>query len=146
MAEGRDIVRRCLRRRQPGRYQILAAINAVHTDAATTEHTDWGEIVLLYDQLLHFDRGAVVRLNRAVAVAEVEGPAVGLAQVDRLELERYHVFHTVRADLLRRLGRDTEAKDAYESAITLTANKAEREFLLGRRRMLGADSRGIIAP
>jgi RNA polymerase sigma-70 factor, ECF subfamily len=146
MAEGRDIVRRCLRRRQPGRYQILAAINAVHTDAATTEHTDWGEIVLLYDQLLHFDRSAVVRLNRAVAVAEVEGPAVGLAQVDRLELERYHVFHTVRADLLRRLGRDTEAKDAYESAITLTANKAEREFLLGRRRMLGADSRGIIAP
>jgi RNA polymerase sigma-70 factor (ECF subfamily) len=139
MAEGRDIVRRCLRRGQPGRYQILAAINAVHSDAPMSELTDWGQIVQLYDQLLFFDPSAVVRLNRAVAVAEVEGPAAGLAQVDGLELEPYHVFHAVRADLLRRLGRDAEARDAYGSAIALTANEAEREFLLARRRMFGGE-------
>jgi RNA polymerase sigma-70 factor, ECF subfamily len=138
MAEGRDIVRRCLRRGQPGRYQILAAINAVHSEAATSELTDWGEIVLLYGQLLHFDSSAVVRLNRAVAVAEVDGPAVGLAQIDKLELglERYYVFHAVRADLLRRLGRGPEAREAYDRAIALTANEAEREFLRTRRGML----------
>jgi RNA polymerase sigma-70 factor, ECF subfamily len=136
--EGREIVRRCLRRGQPGRYQILAAINAVHSDAATVEGTDWNQIVQLYDQLLYFDASSVVRLNRAVAVAEVDGPAAGLVDVDALEpeLERYHVFHAVRADLLRRLDRGAEARDAYDAALALSANGAEREFLQARRRMV----------
>jgi RNA polymerase sigma-70 factor (ECF subfamily) len=137
-SEGQEIVRRCLRRGHPGRYQILAAINAVHSDAATMERTDWGQIVQLYDQLLHFDPSSVVRLNRAVAVAEVDGPSAGLAEVNplQLELERYHVFHAVRADLLRRLDRVAEARDSYDAAIALSANVAEREFLHARRRML----------
>jgi RNA polymerase sigma-70 factor, ECF subfamily len=136
MAEGREIVRRCLRRGHPGRYQILAAINAVHSDAATMDLTDWGQIIQLYDQLLYFDPSAIVRLNRAVAVAEVEGPAIGLAEVDQLapELERYYVFHAVRADLFRRLGRAAEASDAYSAALALSANAAEREFLQARLR------------
>jgi RNA polymerase sigma-70 factor (ECF subfamily) len=126
--EGKAIVRRCLARNQPGPYQIQAAINAVHSEAPT----DWAQILALYDQLLAFTPSPVVALNRAVAVAEVHGPAAALELVDELELEGYHVFHAVRADLLRRLGRDTEAARAYEAAIARSENAVEREFLRGR--------------
>jgi RNA polymerase sigma-70 factor, ECF subfamily len=137
--EGQAIVRWCLRRNHPGQYQILAAINAVHSDADSVTATDWGQVLQLYDQLLVYDASPIVLLNRAVAVAELEGPAEGLELVDELELERYHVFHAVRADLLRRLGRVTEAAAAYEAAITRTDNMAERQFLAGRRRELTAE-------
>ena len=130
--EGQAIVRECLRRRQPGPYQIQAAINAVHSDAPTAEDTDWGQIVQLYDQLCAVAPGPVVSLNRAVAVAEVHGPAAALALVEDVKLDRYHLFHAIRADLLRRLGRDAEAATAYEAAIALTENTAERRFLEGR--------------
>jgi RNA polymerase sigma-70 factor (ECF subfamily) len=133
IAEGQDLVRRCLRRDQPGPYQIQAAINAVHSDPPT----DWTQILLLYDQLLSFTPSPVVALNRAVAVAEVEGPAAALALVDELALDGYHLFHAIRADLLRRLGRDAEAAQAYDTAIARTANAAERDFLERSRRSLG---------
>jgi RNA polymerase sigma-70 factor (ECF subfamily) len=129
VAEGQAIVRRCLARNQPGPYQIQAAINAVHSDAASAAETDWTQIRQLYDQLLAAAPSPVVALHRAVAVAEVDGPAAALALVDDLRLDRYHVFHSVRADLLRRLGRDTEAVAAYEAAIARTDNAAERDFL-----------------
>jgi RNA polymerase sigma-70 factor (ECF subfamily) len=132
IAEGQAIVRHCLRRNQPGPYQIQAAINAVHSDAASAAETDWSQIVALYDQLLAFTPSPVVALNRAVAVAEVRGAEAGLELVDGLDLDGYHVFHAVRADLLRRLGRDDEAALAYEAAIACTDNVVEREFL--RRR------------
>jgi RNA polymerase sigma-70 factor (ECF subfamily) len=128
--EGKAIVRRCLARNQPGPYQIQAAINAVHSEAPT----DWAQIVALYDQLLAFTPSPVVALNRAVAVGEVRGPAAALEIVDALELDGYHVFHAVRADLLRRLGRHDEAAAAYEAAIARSENEVEREFL--RRRLL----------
>jgi RNA polymerase sigma-70 factor (ECF subfamily) len=137
VAEGQDLVRRCLRRDQPGPYQLQAAINAVHSDAASAADTDWRQIVQLYDHLLALAPTPVVALHRAVAVAEVDGAATGLALVDALELPRHHVFHAVRADLLRRLGRDVEAAEAYEAAITLAGNEAEREFLRRRRQSLG---------
>jgi len=137
IAEGQEIVRRCLRRDQPGPYQIQAAINAVHSDAPTAADTDWVQILQLYDQLMSRAPSPIVALNRAVAVAEIEGPDAGLALVDVLDLDGYHVFHSVRADLLRRLGRDDEARRAYEAAIARTDNAAEREFLQGRRRTLG---------
>jgi RNA polymerase sigma-70 factor, ECF subfamily len=134
--EGQCMVKGCLRRNQGGPYQIQAAISAVHSDAPTVEATDWRQIVRLYDQLLMLDPSPVVSLNRAVAVAEVEGPGVALGLVDDLHLDRYHVFHAVRADLLRRLGRPIEARAAYEAAMAHTSNTRERNFLSRRRDVL----------
>jgi RNA polymerase sigma-70 factor (ECF subfamily) len=132
--EGQAIVRRCLRRNRPGFYQLQAAINAVHADAASAEQTDWSQIVALYDQLLALTPTPVVALNRAIAIGEVEGPAAALALVDELDLGGYHAFHATRADLLRRLGRDHEAASAYERAAALAPTDAERDFLrLGGR-------------
>jgi RNA polymerase sigma-70 factor (ECF subfamily) len=133
IAEGQSIVRQCLRRNEPGPYQIQAAINAVHSDAASVEATDWKQILALYDQHMAIAPSPVVALNRAVAVAEVEGPAVALALVDRIGLSAYRQYHAVRADLLRRLGRDADAAAAYESAIALSENAVEREFLERQR-------------
>ncbi|MFG3698035.1 RNA polymerase sigma factor [Micromonospora sp. NPDC047620] len=132
VAEGQALVRRCLRRDRPGPYQIQAAIAAVHSDAPSAAGTDWAQILLLYDQLTACAPGPVVALNRAVALAEVAGPAVALAAVDRLDLAGYHVFHAVRADLLRRLGRAGEAAEAYRTAAERTDNAAERAFLAAR--------------
>ena len=131
IAEGQAIVRRCLRRGHPGPYQIQAAINAVHADARSVSSTDWAQILQLYDQLLSVAPSPVVALNRAVAVCEVNGPAAALVVVDDLaaNLDAYYLFHAIRADLLRRLGRDAEAAVAYEAAIARTANNAERDFL-----------------
>ncbi len=132
--EGQAIVRRCLRRNQPGAYQLQAAINAVHADAATVEETDWSQIVALYDQLLAVAPTPVVALNRAIAIGEVQGPAAALALVEELDLDNYHPFHASRADLLRRLGRNTEATAAYERAAAMAPTDAERDFLrLGGR-------------
>jgi RNA polymerase sigma-70 factor (ECF subfamily) len=136
VVEGQQIVRGCLRRNEPGPYQVQAAIQAIHGDAPSTASTDWPQIVQLYDQLLAFDANPVAALNRAVAVAEAEGPAAALALVDALDLGTHHLFHAIRADLLRRLGRDAEASAAYETAITLTENGAERDFLRRRRAAL----------
>ena len=136
IAEGQDIVRQCLRRGQPGPYQIQAAINAVHSDAPVAAATDWPQILQLYDQLLSLASSPVVALNRAVAVAEVEGPSAALALIDGLDLDGYHLFHAIRADMLRRLGRDAEAELAYEAAIGRTQNAAERDFLRRRRQAL----------
>jgi len=136
IAEGQAIVRRCLRRNQPGPYQLQAAVNAVHSDAPAAADTDWRQILALYDQLLALTPTPVVALNRAVAVAEVEGPEAALALVDGLDLDGYHLFHAIRADLLRRLGRDGEATLAYDAAIALAQNAAELAFLEGRRRTL----------
>jgi RNA polymerase sigma-70 factor, ECF subfamily len=138
IAEGQAIVRRCLRRGQPGPYQIQAAINAVHSDAPTAAATDWGQILRLYDQLLSLAPSPVVALHRAVAVAEVSGPEAALRLLDGLDLDGYHLFHAIRADLLRRLGRDAEAAEAYQAAIARTDNAAERDFL---RRNLQAVTR-----
>ncbi|MFD1663651.1 RNA polymerase sigma factor [Streptomyces caeni] len=138
IAEGQALVRRCLRRSRPGPYQIQAAINAVHSDAPTAHATDWGQILQLYDQLMALAPSSVVALNRAVAVAEVRGPGKALGLVDALDLGGYHVFHAVRADLLRRMDRVAEAVRAYEAAIAL-ASGAERAFLQGRRRELVGD-------
>ncbi|WHT22409.1 RNA polymerase sigma factor [Crossiella sp. CA-258035] len=135
LREGQSIVEACIRRAQPGPYQLQAAINAVHGDPPPT---DWPAIRTLYDQLLTFTPTPVVALNRAVAVAEVDGPAVALTEVDRLDLPNYHLCHAIRADLLRRLGRTAEAVAAYERAIELTGNSAEREFLRRRRQALEA--------
>jgi RNA polymerase sigma-70 factor (ECF subfamily) len=134
IAEGQAIVRRCLRRNQPGPYQLQAAVNAVHSDAPAAAATDWRQILALYDQLLALTPTPVVALNRAVAVAEVEGPEAALALVDGLHLDGYHLFHAIRADLLRRLGRDGEAALAYDAAIARAQNAAELAFLEGRRR------------
>jgi RNA polymerase sigma-70 factor (ECF subfamily) len=136
IAEGQAIVRRCLRRNRPGPYQVQAAINAVHSDAPAAAATDWWQILELYDQLMEVAGSPVVALNRAVAVAEVEGPEAALALVDGLDLDGYHLFHAIRADLLRRLGRDAEAALAYEAAIARTGNAAERAFLERGRRSL----------
>ncbi|HKE74006.1 MAG TPA: DUF6596 domain-containing protein, partial [Acidimicrobiales bacterium] len=133
VAEGQALVRRCLRRNAPGPYQIQAAINAVHSDAPTAEATDWGQILALYDQLLAVAPTPVAALNRAVAVREVSGPAAALALVDDLDLDRYHLYHAIRADLLRRLGRDAEALAAYDAAIAGCDNAPERAFLTRRR-------------
>ncbi len=133
--EGQELVRRCLRRDAPGPYQIQAAINAVHSEG----ETDWWQVLELYDQLLVFTPTPVVELHRAVAVAEVHGPANALALVDALELEPYHLFHAVRADLLLRLGRDAEALTAYERAIE-RAGEPERAFLATRASSLRGSS------
>ena len=137
IAEGHALVRRCLRRNHPGPYQLQAAIAAVHADARVAADTDWRQILALYDQLLALAPSPVVALNRAVAVAEVDGPAAGLALVDELDLDGYHVLHAIRADLLRRLGRDDEARAAYDAALERTENAAERAFLQHRRDALG---------
>ncbi|WP_190143162.1 RNA polymerase sigma factor [Streptomyces glebosus] len=142
VAESQALVRQCLRRNQPGPYQVQAAINAVHSDAPTAAATDWWQIRALYDQLLALDPSPVVALNRAVAVAEVEGPAAALTLVDSLPLDRYHVFHAIRADLLRRLGRDAEAAQAYEKALARTDNAAERHFLQRGLEALSREERG----
>ncbi|MFJ8109452.1 RNA polymerase sigma factor [Streptomyces sp. NPDC096132] len=138
IAEGQDLVRRCLRRDRPGPYQIQAAIQAVHSDAPTAEATDWGQILRLYDQLTAVAPSPVVALNRAVAVAEAEGPQPALDLLDTLDLDGYHVFHAVRADLLRRLDRPAEAAQAYEAALALAENPAERAYLETRLRGLRA--------
>ena len=136
IAEGQALVRKCLHRNRPGPYQIQAAINAVHSDATAAAATDWRQIVQLYDQLVSIDPSPIVALNRAVAVAEVEGPHAALTLVDRLDLDRYYLFHAIRADLLRRLGRNAEAAVAYDAAIASSENAAERQFLQRRRQAL----------
>ncbi|SDJ47168.1 RNA polymerase, sigma subunit, ECF family [Frankineae bacterium MT45] len=136
VAEGHELVRERLRTGMPpGRYQILAAINAVHTSAPDIAATDWSQIVALYDQLLRVDPSPIVALNRAVAIAELDGPEVALAAVDRLDgrLAEYHAFHATRADLLRRLGRSESSRAAYDRAIELAGNTAERAYLTHRR-------------
>ncbi|MET1058809.1 MAG: RNA polymerase sigma factor [Nocardioides sp.] len=131
--EGHTLVRGCLAQNRPGPYQLQAAINAVHTDALDVSMTDWSQIVQLYDQLMALAPSPVVALNRAVAVAELDGPEVALATVDGLDLAAYHAWHATRADLLRRLGRNDEARGAYDAAIGLAGNTAERAWLAGRR-------------
>jgi RNA polymerase sigma-70 factor, ECF subfamily len=139
IAEGQDLVRACIRRNQPGPYQIQAAINAVHSDAVTAAATDWRQILLLYDQLMSVAPSPIVSLHRAVAVAEVDGLEAALRDVDRLDraaVDGYYMFHAIRADLLRRLGRHAEAAAAYDAAIERTENVAEREFLKRRRQSI----------
>lgn len=142
IVEGQALVRHCLRRNEPGPYQIQAAINAVHSDAPAADAVDWGQILRLYDQLLSLQPTAIVALNRAVAVAEVEGAQAALALVDELDLNGYHLFHAIRADLLRRLNRNAEAGIAYEAALALSGNSKEREFLQRRRQALGEGANG----
>ncbi|MEV4641509.1 RNA polymerase sigma factor [Actinoplanes sp. NPDC049548] len=134
IAEGHELVRRCLRRNRPGPYQLQAAINAVHTDGAAT---DWRQVLALYDRLQALVPTPVVALNRAVAVAEVHGPAVALATLEGVELPGYHLLPATRADLLARLGRGAEAVAAYDEAIALAGTETERVFLRGRRARLG---------
>jgi RNA polymerase sigma-70 factor, ECF subfamily len=136
IVEGQSLLRECLRRGEPGPYQIQAAIQAVHCDAPTATATDWAQILQLYDHLSQFTPTPVVALNRAVAVAEVRGPAAALTLVDRLSLRDYHLFHAVRAELLRRLGRFTEATQAYDAAIARSTNTVESDFLKRARRSL----------
>ncbi|MCX4093775.1 RNA polymerase sigma factor [Nocardia sp. alder85J] len=136
LAEGRALVRECLRRDRPGPYQIQAAINAVHSDAATAAETDWAQIVALYDQLAAVAPSPVVTLNRAVAIAEIDGPAAALALIDDLDLPHYHLYHAVRGELLARLGRNADAATAFELAADHTENPAEREHLRARRRRI----------
>jgi RNA polymerase sigma-70 factor (ECF subfamily) len=133
VGEGQDLVRACLRRNRPGPYQLQAAINAVHSDAPAAAQTDWGQILALYDQLIEVAPTPIVALNRCVAVAEVHGPARALELADELSLDDYHLFHSTRADLLRRIGRRDDAMAAYDAAIARTANRAERSFLQQRR-------------
>ena len=140
IAEGHRLVRERLAARQaPGRYQILAAISAVHTSARDIRDTDWSQVVALYDQLVRVDPSPVIALNRAIAVAELDGPEVALATVDRLESELagYHPYHVTRADLLRLLGRSQESRAAYDKAIELAGNTAETAHLTRRRDQLG---------
>lgn len=139
IAEGQELVRQCLRRNQPGPYQLQAAINAVHSDASDAAATDWRQILRLYDQLTDVAPGPVVALNRAVALAEVEGPETALPLVDALGLEGYCLFHAVRADFLVRLGRLAQAVAAYRSALGLVRNGADRTFLEARLRAVGQE-------
>jgi RNA polymerase sigma-70 factor (ECF subfamily) len=143
VAEGHQLVRERLATGQPpGRYQILAAINAVHTSVRDVRDTDWSQVVALYDQLVRIDGSAIVALNRAIAVAEVDGPDVALAIVDGLDdqLSTYHAYHATRAELLRRLGRSRDAREAYDQAIDLAGNTAETAYLTRRRDQLGMPS------
>jgi RNA polymerase sigma-70 factor, ECF subfamily len=133
VAEGQELVRACLRLGHPGPYQLQAAISAVHSDAPAAAQTDWGQILALYDQLATVMPTPVVALNRCVAVAEVHGPARALELADQLDLDGYHLYHSTRADLLRRLGRRRDARAAYDAAIARAANLAERSFLLHQR-------------
>ena len=132
IAEGQELVRECLRRNRPGPYQLQAAVSAVHSDASDAAATDWRQILRLYDQLLEVAPGPVVALNRAVALAELEGPDPALRLVDALGLEGYSPFHAVRADFLVRLGRNGEAAAAYDAALRLAGNAADRKFLESR--------------
>ena len=144
IAEGHRLVRERLAAAAagvaPGRYQILAAVNAVHTSARDMRDTDWSQILALYDQLVRLDRSPIIALNRAIAVAELDGPDVALATVDRLDdqLAGYHAYHATRADLLRRLGRSQESRAAYDRAIDLAGNTAEIAYLTRRRDQLGS--------
>jgi RNA polymerase sigma-70 factor (ECF subfamily) len=141
IAEGQAIVRACVQHGRPGPYQVQAAINAVHSIAPSFDSTEWHAILTLYDQLYALTPTPVVALNRAVALAEVRGPAVGLAAVDDLRtsgLDSYYLFHAARADLLRRLGRVTEAAAAYDAARSLTANPVEQAFLDAQRATLSS--------
>jgi RNA polymerase sigma-70 factor, ECF subfamily len=140
VAEGHRLVRERLAAGvAPGRYQILAAINAVHTSARDVRDTDWSQVIALYDQLVRLDRSPIVALNRTVAVAELDGPQAALAAVDRLEdkLAGYHAYHATRAELLRRLGRSQKSRAAYDKAIKLAGNTAETAYLTRRRDQLG---------
>ena len=144
IAEGHRLVRERLKSGQPpGRYQILAAVNAVHTSARDARDTDWAQVVALYDQLVRLDPSPIVALNRAIAVAELDGPDVALAIVDRLEdqLTGYHAYHVTRAELLRRLGRSEQSRAAYDAAIALAGNTAETAYLTRRRDQLSAPRR-----
>ena len=136
IAEGQSIVRDCLQRNQPGPYQIQAAINAVHSDAPTAAATDWRQILQLYDQLLAFTPTQVVELNRAVALAEVRGASDALTVVETLDLRDYYLFHAVRAELLSRVSRNEDARSAFDAAIALTTNPAERTFMERARNAL----------
>ena len=140
IAEGHRLVRdRLAAGVAPGRYQILAAINAVHTSAREVRDTDWSQVVALYDQLVRLDPSPIIALNRAIAVGELDGPEVALAAVDRLEdkLAGYHAYQATRADLLRRLGRSQKSRGAYDKAIELAGNTAEAAYLTRRRDQLG---------
>jgi RNA polymerase sigma-70 factor (ECF subfamily) len=130
--QGQELVRQCLRRGQPGPYQIQAAINAVHSDAPSAAHTDWTQILALYDQLLAITASPIVALNRAVAVAEISGPQAALGLIDELPLDHYYLFHAIRADLLRRLGQAGQAEAAYRAAIERARNAAEIAFMKER--------------
>jgi RNA polymerase sigma-70 factor (ECF subfamily) len=137
IGEGHELVRALIAGGvPPGRYQLQAAINAVHTDAADIRDTDWGQLSTLYDQLYALNPSPVVALNRAIVIAELDGAAVALAEVDRLELADYHAWHATRADLLRRLGRSADARSAYDAAISLAVNPAEVSYLRRRRASL----------
>jgi RNA polymerase sigma-70 factor (ECF subfamily) len=136
IAEGQAILQQCLQHNQPGPYQIQAAINAVHSDATTAAATDWWQILQLYNQQMSLAPTPIVALNRAVAVAEVEGPDAALTLVQGLDLDGYYLFHAIRADLLRRLDRTGEAALAYDAAIARTENAAERAFLQRSRQAL----------
>ncbi len=140
IAEAQALVRKCLRWNRPGPYQVQAAIHAVHSDAPSAAGTDWRQIVQLYDRLMSITPGPVVALNRAVAIGEIEGPGAALALVNALDLGHYYLFHAIRADLLRRLGRDADAVRAYEAAIARAGNAAEREFLERSRQALACGS------
>ena len=133
IAEGLALVRECLAVNRPGAYQIQAAVNAVHSTARTADDTDWSQIAALYAQLLAISPSPVVELNRAVAISELDGPAVGLAAVDKLSLDGYHAWHVTRAELLRRLGRADDARSAYDAALALIDNPAETAYLTRRR-------------
>src|SRR5690606_23878583 len=143
IAEGHSLVREQVAAAaalgaRPGRYLLLAAISAVHTDAPSVRDTDWPQIVAIYDRLVRLDPSPIVRLNRAVAIAEVDDPGVALGEVDRLaeHLDGYHAFHATRADLLRRLGRSGESRSAYDRAIALAGYPAEQAYLTRRRDQL----------
>jgi RNA polymerase sigma-70 factor (ECF subfamily) len=140
VTEGHRLVRECLASGlAPGPYQILAAINAVHTSARDVRDTDWSQVVALYDQLCRLDPSPIVALNRAVAIAELDGPDVALGILDRLQgaLVDYHAYFAARADILRRLSRSEEARAAYDRAIALAGNTAETAYLTRRRDQLG---------
>ena len=130
LEEGRALMRICLARNRPGSYQLQAAINAVHSNAPSADRTDWRQILQLYDQLMSMAPNAIVALNRAVAVAEVHGVAHALQLVEALDLPKYHWYHAVRADLLRRIGRTGDAACAYRQALDHCDNKRERDFLM----------------
>jgi RNA polymerase sigma-70 factor (ECF subfamily) len=136
IAEGQALLRACIERNRPGPYQLLAAINAVHSDAREARDTDWRQILMLYDQLMALTPNPVIALNRAVAVAELEGAEKALRLVDELDLQRYHLWHAVRADLLRRVGKLGESESAYSAAISLCENAKEKEFLEKRKRQV----------
>lgn len=141
IAEGHALVKACLRRNRPGPYQIQAAIAAVHADAASAAATDWAQIVQLYEQLLVFQPSPIVELNRAIALAERDGPLAGLEIINQLDLDRYHLFHATRGKLLERLQRYEEAVAAYQQALTLTDNQAEETLLRDRIESLRGRSR-----